>query len=341
MIMRLETVVSVALLLAASTAGAADYPPTPGTDRESPAYFDTAERFLRTLDLDDADLAFKRLGGTTASNWSVTMSGKRLADLKCTEGNTNHKGAVVAYRLGRALDFNIYPVAVYRDVNRQVAGRRVDEQCALKEWASVLTQYYWTRDTFANTDSRDKQNLSAALQCRQAKPTADDPFVYFARSAYGHPKPDGAGRVRYSGTASLLDAARDFSNMMVIDVLIGNEDRFPGGNLFFRSVTTSYTEEDGQFRFADARVYSLDNEASFKGRGPSSTHAARDLKNHVWRFDADMLARLRRLAEDDRQLADITDNDASLIEFIRSGIGIVLEQHAAAVAQCGEDMARF
>ena len=241
----------------------------------------------------------------------------------------------------RELDFNIYPVAVYKQVDRRIGKRTISEQCALKEWASVLTQYYWTNDTFSTTDSVDKRKLVSALRCNSPKPGIDEPFTYYARSAYGNPKPTGAGQVRYLGSTTLLKAVKDFSNMMVVDTLIGNEDRFPGGNLFFRSVSTSYADSEDRIVFDDVRLFSLDNEAAFKGSSPDTTHSARDLKKFLWRFDADMVAGLRRLAEDSERLGRITENDTRLADFIRAGIRIVLEQHAAAVASCGAAMAEF
>lgn len=328
-------------LLAPAAAAAAEYPPQAATDRESAAYFEAAEEYLRTLDLDDPALEFARLGGTTATNWSVRKDGRIVADLKCTSGNTDHHGAVVAYRLGRELGFDIYPVAVYRQVDRRIGDATIKQQCALKEWDSIFTQYYWTRETFAETDSRAKKELSDALRCDGPKPTADAPFQFSALSAYGDPKIHGARRVQYRGDTSLLQATRDFSNMMVIDTLIGNEDRFPGGNTFFRSVTTSFVEDGGDVVFERARLFSLDNEAAFKDASPASTHAARDLEKYVSRFDADMIGRLKRIAGDSEALARMTDGDERLIRFIQEGIRIVLDRYAAAEARCGREKASF
>lgn len=336
-----STISLAAGLAAAVVAPAAEYPPQSGTDRESSDYFKATEAFLRDVDLDGENLEFKRLGGTTATNWAVRKDGATIADLKCTSGNTDHHGAVIAYRLGRELGFNVYPVAVYRQVDRRITDMMVDQQCALKEWDTVFTQYYWTRETFDDTDSRAKRNLIDALRCENPRPKADDVFEFSARSAYGNPKPAGARRVPYRGDSSLMQASRDFSNMMVIDTLIGNEDRFPGGNTFFRSVTTSYVHDGDQVIFENVRLFSLDNEAAFKTDSAASTHAARDLKKHVSRFDGEMVAKLRRLAGDPAALEKLTDGDERLTDFIREGIQIVLEAYAEAEARCGKDMATF
>ncbi len=341
--MSLRFAVSILIvgILVPVAALASVYPPVPGTDRESDAYFKVAEIYLQHLDLDDPSLVFERLGGTTATNWSVAKDGRIVADLKCTSGNTDHHGAVVAYRLGRELGFNIYPVAVYRKVNRPIGDVMISQQCALKEWDSVFTQYYWTRETFTDTDSRAKQDLVSALQCEGPKPGQSDGFQFSARSAYGDPKLQGARRVAYRGDTSLLQASRDFSNMMAVDVLIGNEDRFPGGNAFFRSATTSFAQDGDAVVFEDVRLFSLDNEAAFKSQSPSSTHAARDLKKYVSRFDAEVLARLQRLAADDEALERISDGSERLKDFLLEGIQIVIDHAAESEAACGRDRARF
>ncbi len=334
-------VATCCVLCATGSLPAAEYPPSAGTDRESAAYLDAVETYLQNLDLDDADLEFERLGGTTATNWSVKKDGQTVADLKCTSGNTNHHGAVIAYRLGRELGFNIYPVAVYLDIDLAIDGRRFKEQCALKEWSTVFTQYYWTRETFTNTDSRAKRELIGALKCGHSKPEENDAFEFYAKSAYGDPKIPGERRVEYRGDTRLLNAAKDFSNMMVIDTLIGNEDRFPGGNTFFRSVTTNADEFQGGFKFENVRIFSLDNEAAFKGRGPASTHSARDLTQQVSRFDDDMIAKLRRLAADADTLDRLTDGHEELAAFVREGVQVVFDHVATMQEKCGEEATAF
>ena len=338
---RITIFAAAAFALWPASSSASMYPPDPGTDRESKAYFEAAESYLQSLDLDDESLVFKRLGGTTATNWSVAKDGVIVADLKCSSGNTDHHGAVVAYRLGRELGFNIYPVAVYRNVNRRIGDTQLNQQCALKEWDSVFTQYYWTRETFTDTDSSAKRELISALQCASPAPEESSTFRFSARSAYGDPKPAGARRVPYRGDTSLLQAARDFSNMMVIDVLIGNEDRFPGGNAFFRSTATSHDREGDAVVFEDVRLFSLDNEAAFKAASATSTHAARDLKAHVSRFDGEMIGSLQGLAVDRERLDRITDGSERVKRFILEGIQIVVDRYEVAQAKCGADAASF
>jgi hypothetical protein len=172
-------------------------------------------------------------------------------------------------------------------------------------------------------------------------PSAAEPYVFSANSAYGDPKINGVKRVSYRGNTTLPAAARDFSSMMVVDTLIGNEDRFPGGNTFFRSVTTTHHEDGNTVNFDQARLYSLDNEAAFKGRGPASTFSAKDLKDRVFRFERQLIDKLRTLAADNAALLEIADNDSANAEFVRSGIGLVLEQVEHSGERCAADAEFF
>src|SRR5688572_29695681 len=108
---------------------------------------DQKEDALRDLDL-TSGYEFKRVGqGTTVLNFKVkhTATGKNVANLKCTEGNTYAPSAVAVYRLGRATGFNIYPVAVTaRD--EQLPSQYRGEQCVLKEWSGNFGQFNWNRD---------------------------------------------------------------------------------------------------------------------------------------------------------------------------------------------------
>ena len=102
-----------------------------------------------------------------------------------------------------------------------------------------------------------------------------------------------------------------------------------------------FVNNQGNIVFEKVRLFSLDNEAAFKGRSPASTHSAQDLKKYVWRFDAAMISNLRRLAGDPQALGRITDRNEDLAGFIRQGIQIAIEQYSEAESKCGQEMATF
>lgn len=278
------------LMTAGATAQAAD--------RSNPSVLDQIERELEHLANNvinqDRGLTFKRLGGTTPTNWEVIDSKQEsIANLKCTSGNTNHHAAVATYGLGRVLDFNIFPVAVPIRLNEGTVSGTREQNCALKEWATNYTQYAWTQDTFTSA-SGSKALLINALNCSR-RVNFNTVYNFDQTSDFGNPKIRPKTKTRYVGSSSLLNVAKDFSNMMIMDTVIGNDDRFPGGNTFFYSQAGQSVLEGSFFRFVDIRLFSLDNEAAFKR---DNSNGENHMKKYLSRFDYDFLVKLGQLQEE-------------------------------------------
>lgn len=263
------------------------------------------EDYLKSIDVSDSTLTFKRLGGTTPTNWAVKKEGNSIACLKCSSGNTNHNAAIAAYFLGKKLSFNIYPVAVPVRVDRSITDQKgttqINKDCAMKEWAGKMTQYYWVRDTFITTDDSSKRALSKALRCSESENVdLDQVYNFDTNSQYGDPLINDA-KTHFRGRTTLRRAVMDFSNMMLIDVLVGNNDRFPGGNIFFRteSGNVKINKERREVFYEDARFFSLDNEAGMKSL---ESNAKNDLKKYVFRFDESMIEKLSALRNELKQI---------------------------------------
>jgi hypothetical protein len=331
---------------------------------------DQKEDFLESFDIHDDSLSFKRLGGTTPTNWMVKKDGKPVVNLKCTKKNTNHKGAIVAYEFGRALGFNIYPVATTVNLNRSIkysykqngvkkyATVTKNEECALKEWSSDFAQYYWTKGSFTSGNSR-KIRMSNYLKCSTRKDsTYNSGFLYYSNTRYGNPDSEMLGRadgqrVVYRGVeSSYKKAAKDFSNMMVMDAIIGNDDRFPGGNLHFRTETGKYTNSRGQIVFDSVRLFSLDNESAMRG---GASVGMRDLKTFVSRFDEDFISKLKDLESDLSQYHSNSsikkkysylefktwNKSKHIVDYLLSNIRTVLELVKKSESKCGVNNTYF
>lgn len=241
----------------------------------------------------------------------VKKNGLPIANLKCTKLNTYHKAAIVAYEFGKILGFNIYPVAIPVQVNREISfkaknGQRnlvtitLNEECALKEWSSVFTQYYWTKSSFQSRILRKKRIVNL-LKCQIPKfDQYNNGFEYYSQSRYGHPSSKDLGRgggklVTYRGHGNeYKQAASDFSNMMLIDAIMANNDRFPGGNIHFRPIDGLWTEEGSEIVFQQSRLFSLDNESAFRQR---INYAMIDFKKYVSRFDPTLITKLKELKD--------------------------------------------
>ncbi len=311
------------------------------------------EQALEDIDLNDTSLNFKSLsamGGTTKKNWRIKKADEAIAGLKCTNGNTNHHAAVAAYNLGKKLHFNIYPVAIYKKVKRvitdQNATYNMDEECALKEWIDKFTQYYWNRETFGGASNKSKDQLISALSCKNSV-DLNQSYYFYSESKRGNPSINDKMTI-YKGTTTLKKAVSDFSNMMLIDVLVGNNDRFPGGNVFFRTESGKYTIDEAKRTvvYQDARFFSLDNEAGMKSTG---SNARGDLIKFVTRFDEDMIKKLKQLKEellliDQKNIPDeyfylrfpVSKGKMKAVQLVINNIDFILKHVEKQKEICGE-----
>jgi hypothetical protein len=315
----------------------------PGDELEDPQVMTRKEKALRALDLSTPGWSFKQLGaGTTPTNWGVKdANGKYVANLKCTAGNTYAPSAVAAYGLGRFLEFPIYPVAVRFDGEITVNGTSLKgRSCVLKEWSETFSQLYWSREQIEGTSSgnREQRKILDVVKNCGARYEDTDVFSYEATSKYGSPKV-GSGATKYRGASTIGEAARDFSNMMVMDALIGNDDRFPGGNVHFRTRNETARIEGGEVVFEEARLFSLDNEAAFKRYLGSVAH--RDLKR-IKRFDTRMLDRLEELRTRLLRNDLLNDPETAFLDFplLKDGAGRSARESVIASIDYVMDLAR-
>jgi hypothetical protein len=330
------------------------------------------EAFLNNFDIDSDELSFKQLGGTTPTNWMVIKNDRPVANLKCTRKNTFHKGAIVAYELGKILGFNIFPVARIINVNRTIKysyktdeGVKktttidLDEECVLKEWSEKFAPYYWKEEegvsTFSNPSS-SKRLLVNQLSCSNEL-LSDINHKFYSLSVRGNPDADqiesSTEKVKYFGESPLLNVSQDFSNLMVIDVLIGQDDRFPGGNLHFRSLSGEYSvTTDKTVHFDSPQLFSLDNESSLRGKpSKAQTH----FENFISRFDESMIQKIRDLRDE----LEIIEDDfpiqgrLSFLDFntwktkipvkdlLVQNIDIILKHVAKSEKRCGYEQTYF
>jgi hypothetical protein len=298
---------------------------------------DQREDALRELDISSGH-EFKRVGqGTTVLNFKVknTATGKNVANLKCTEGNTYAPAAVAVYRLGRATGFNIYPVAVTARAEQLPAQYR-GQQCVLKEWSGNFGQFNWNRDHLASSAADYRGDTARILKC---DPLRGDNEVRIApQTSYGSfvGKPDD-GAFTYVMNSTMRNFARDFGNMMLIDAVLGNDDRFPGGNIHLRA-TEGTVEFDARSRTVElngGRLFSLDNEASMKRFGGGN--AMGDLTRSLRAYDA----RLLNALQDDRVIEAAfqglrTKDGRDAVAMAKSNIAKIVE-HFSSVRSCRLD----
>lgn len=266
------------------------------------------EKHLKDIDLKSNQYGFKKLDGSNSNNWAIKHQGKTIANLKCSGKNTFHPAGRIIYQLGKLLDLNYYPVAIPYKVERKIlfhylkdgkileGVKFIKDECILKEWVNVYAPYYWIIDKKSGknsflSSSKSKLRLVEALNCKSDSMNMDHYFYSFSSRGFLN-KRNAEDRIYYLGKTSLYEAARDFSNILVMDAIIGNEDRFPGGNLHFRSRSNSYSTKSKKIFLKEPGLFSLDNESSFRG---DDHKALLILEEYVSKFDHSLITKLKDL----------------------------------------------
>jgi len=242
-----------------------------------------------------------------------------VANLKCNLANTVSDSEYAAYAMGELLDFRIYPVTTEpRDLNfDQIAavdgnGNKISrghrnypgskQRCVIREWLSFFMQYTWKTETFTGGrfSNTSKKKISAGLKCGNTS----GPFIFSGSTGIGEGVPNYKKKAYHTGPArSLKSAVRDFSNLMVIDTLIANEDRYPAGNLQFRNVAgeptskveTSRGKKRVRARYNTARLFSIDSGGGFKSNTDGDSIV--NLKKYVRGFDMNLINKLQTIVD--------------------------------------------
>jgi hypothetical protein len=242
----------------------------------------------------------------------------KIAVFKTSTGNTYANGEVAVYRLGRYLGVNIYPVTIPMPLGPVAAKRllrmlkkknyggnstkeprrlKVIGQLknalrgkttfvgAFKEWVNGFHVIF--SPGFENLPSRwrMKRYLGPYGSAKPPKKAA-----YFHTNDKMFNKEKGY----YTATMSLDQLGRDLSNMMVIDALTGQTDRWPGGNLHYRLFSGGPFKKIRHRRFkgGPARLLSLDNGGVLRYAGSGLVY----LRRAIWRFDKRVASRLDDLS---------------------------------------------
>lgn len=80
------------------------------------------------------------------------------------------------------------------------------------------------------------------------------------------------------GYTYLDDLSKDFSSMLLIDAVMGNNDRFPGGNVHFRAVSDEVIQRPGKLILKKAQLFSLDNGAVLKPTDKTALNILKEFK---------------------------------------------------------------
>lgn len=282
------------------------------------------------LDLNAPNTSLKLMGdfeGTTIMLKVKDARGSNAGVFKPTSGSTYHPAEFAAARLGARLGLDgVYPATRYRTIGRAALDRLAallkkktfktpagaerhaghfeakeknrGEMLArlaglesldgvFKAWVSPLIFYY----DLGTLENARAHPLLKTLR-RGAPPPGDEELELEQCTEIFEPKGCYAARMR------ARDLAEQFTGMLLVDALIGNRDRFAGGNVHLSSRDGKLeTLGPRRFRLPDPVLIALDNGAALQeGARRDGLDALRALG--ITRFKRAHVEALRELARD-------------------------------------------
>ncbi|MDQ3033339.1 MAG: hypothetical protein M3Y87_13045 [Myxococcota bacterium] len=246
--------------------------------------------------------------GTSSVTFQVDLAGRVDAAFK-PESRIHPRGwlaEVAAYRIARELGLDDVPPAVVRSVERWQLRRRFEPGRDGLDVDAVSSELVFTGNAVRGA------------------------FIYWVPGLLRSDLDSAAGIARWSEwlaqEGEIPDGqratARDLSNVLVFDYLIGNRDRWSGGNL---SPT------------AEGRIVIRDHNLAFPyALGAGVQQRMIESLKRTQRFSRRMIARLIALDEpalraiaaddsllDDRQIRDVMDRRATILTYV----GALIEEH--------------
>lgn len=303
---------------------------------------------MSNLDFNAPNISFKYKDSGTSVGMKVQRDGKGLCKWVPRNAAADMEGQVVTYHLGRFLGMSelVMPSAYFKITGNSVAKfkemlvsaseknkwrskNRNDLLAALSKDGSAMMGVVTPHLQFDSPEVKGLANASANTI------NSSHPIAKFIRATSPMPSThqmslDGVkvdGRVP---TESELELARQFSMIMVLDILTGEWDRWSGGNV------EAGTDGDRVFFF------SRDN----GGTSMSGSGVLKKYAGIVTRFDRSQIVRLQRLAEllsDPAEAAkiaaalDLSSNPKILLSRVQA----LLVHVQAQVEAHGENLAFF
>ena len=260
---------------------------------DEPAYFAEEEAYLKAFNLDDPENRISLLGGLEGSSMILKVKdpdGNTVAVFKPTSGNTVHAAEITAYRLCRRLELPVCAPTVKKTAGADTLDRFAEllEEIDFKPQEGERHEgHFEMKERFrsamleriASIDELDGALKSwiKPLVLYQPLGTIADikkhelyPYLFHdGPTDGGKPielrqctkiyKPKGC----YRAELAARDLLEQFTGMLVVDALIGDNDRFAGGNVHLFSLDGRIEPEDGWHRLPAPSLLMLDNGAGF------------------------------------------------------------------------------
>lgn len=290
---------------------------------------DAAEQALASVDLESNATTFSLLASFEGTSIIIkvkdTATGRSVGVIKTDTSNTSTVGEIYAYRLARVLGFSeivapTIPVTLhdgalrkvrdlltslrYRDANKESNRVKVLRlvETALAEGGTFTGAFkVWVPSFMFHAGLGTRTSVSRMEIMRHVgarTPQPEDRQITLSQTTRLY-EPVGT----YRGQVNLAQLAQDYSNMLLMDALMGQRDRFAGANVHFRSLTDEKRENGTRqgmpvFEMGTVRLLALDNGASMasrNGEGIRDLQGSIDPATRIERFSRFAIERTRAL----------------------------------------------
>ena len=265
-----------------------------------PGISNTGLTKFNKINLSSKDYYFKLLGDLEGTSMILKIKDtnkETIAVFKPSSGSTNHRGEYASYKLGKILGLEVYPQVKIATIpfTRLTEIKEILKKIKFKKFHGKKHVSHMKRKEenrkkmlkHLNSLIKKKQGLEGALklwvkklmfseQVGTLKSFVKHP-IYFQLATFMKQKDINAKKNYVSfrqytkifkpeGTyywfSNFQKLTKNFSTMLLIDAILGNRDRFPGGNVHFAPLRLNLVKEDGnKINFNEASLISIDNGA--------------------------------------------------------------------------------
>lgn len=253
------------------------------------------------------------LGGTSSAAKMFMVGVTVIFKPSTVERPGSYRREVAAYRIARALGMDNVPPAAVNTYSKEMVQSKIHEDFN-ERWAKIANRWAWTDQGYVRGASMLWLDNLVASGIESAE--ARSVWEKWLLQDYTMP------------SESNRSLARDISTMLAFDYLIGNWDRFSGGNV----------KKDATVQ----RLFLLDHNASFGTPMHARVHRkVLERLNATQRFSKEWVERLLNLDQTrlkilmrddygpllgDQQMADVFDRKETILSYI-----------AALIAQYGRN----
>lgn len=271
-----------------------------------------------SVDINSDDLSLSLMGNLEGRSIIIKIKdkdGNKLGVFKPNSGSTLYRGEYASSKLAMLAGLSdIYPPTeiecmnvgtqkkvrtllaknnfstIKKEENRltllQEITRNIEKKeplCgAYKDWINNL-QFYYDMGTL---DNLKKHSVFKYMQATGPQPPHKKVNMKQCTELL---EPKGC----FVGFGYADEMAKDMSSMMLIDAVMGDSDRFPGGNVHFRSIDGNVLSKNNTSMFGHSRLFCLDNGATLR---PQDTTGLDTLKKSgVSRFLKPVVEKLKEL----------------------------------------------